>query len=158
MNASPYLEQALFYDQTPTLAQLFKERSNKLFETARERSYVDIHIQKPCQLAAGISVEDSTSSRKNDSEWNPSLGSELFTQPPSLVDHSDFLGRDPPRYVGLPGLRGKKVSDVEELEKIGAVRKASYKTHSRQSVLTCQEGFKRLVSNMSARTVYDMQN
>ncbi|KAL8900753.1 MAG: hypothetical protein Q9192_000912 [Flavoplaca navasiana] len=46
MHFSHYLENAVFYEQSPATAQLFDEKSHQLFEASPEKCCVEIHVQQ----------------------------------------------------------------------------------------------------------------
>ena len=54
MMTSRYLEQILFKEQSPAADQLFEERSERLFQTKADNSFVEIHIQEPPPTDLGI--------------------------------------------------------------------------------------------------------
>ncbi|KAI4159818.1 MAG: hypothetical protein LQ342_006236 [Letrouitia transgressa] len=131
MKTSRYLEQILFYDQTPALARLFEERSSQLFETSNHQSFVEIHVQQPTKLIEKQNKDqihqESLSSWEDPLEWSSEPDCNISSQPPSPVDHSHYLRPDPPRYVGSPGLHSRRISDSEELCRVATISKDMFR-------------------------------
>ncbi|MCJ1263928.1 hypothetical protein MMC22_003798 [Lobaria immixta] len=115
MEPSTYLEQILFYNQSSATDQILEERSSEIFEEVEAQSFVKIHVQ----------IQDSYNSSSlsfNQQKGPTHLDAEAASIPSSPVDHSDYFGRDPPRYVGSPGLHYRSVSNAQDLKNIALVR------------------------------------
>lgn len=115
MEPSTYLERVLFYNQSSATDQTLEQRSSQIFGEVEAQSFLEIHLQ----------IHDSNSSSPlsfKQQKGPTQLDVEAASIPPSPVDHSHYLGRDPPRYVGSPGLHHRSVSDAQELKNIALVR------------------------------------
>ena len=105
MHFSQYLENAVFYEQSPATAQLFDEKSHQLFEATPEKCCVEIHVQLPFQPHADQYVAET---------------------PSSLV--SSFVHSEPPSYTGSRSLQINNVNDPKKLAQVAAVSR--YHAHA----------------------------
>lgn len=116
MKTSSYLEQTLFFEQSPTTDQYFEDRSDQLFELPGGTSFVKVHVQWPDHDHApnGLLWD-----RKLNDDFKP-----LFSptsDPPSPVDWHRYAREEPPHYVEPPRLRREEVSDLGNLTEIARV-------------------------------------
>ncbi len=117
MKISSYLEQTLFFEQSPATDQYFEDRAPQLFESSGGTSFIKVDVQLPCH--------DPISNgcvwiHKIESESKADMLSD--SQPPSPVDCNRFLKKDPPHYVEPARLQRYEVSDTEELAEVARVR------------------------------------
>lgn len=118
MHFSQYLENAVFYEQSPATAQLFEEKADKLFEKSSEQSCVEIHIQPPFQTQSTHDLPDSPISLES---TYVHVGLDVRTECPTPLGSTFDCGKDPPRYVGSRGSRISHVKDTTLLAHIAAV-------------------------------------
>ena len=115
MEPSTYLERTLFYNQSSETDQTLEERSSEIFEEVEAQSFVEIHLQ--------IHDSNSSSSLSFNQQKGPTrFDLEAASIPSSPVDHSHYLARAPPRYIGSPGLHYREVSNAQDLKNLALVR------------------------------------
>lgn len=116
MKTSSYLEQTLFFEQSPTTDQYFEDRSSHLFELPGGTSFVKVHVQLPYHDQAS---HGSLWDPKLKNDFNPGLSP--TSDPPSPVDWYRYARDEPPHYVEPPRLRREEVSDLGKLTEIARV-------------------------------------
>ena len=143
MKTSAYLEQALFFEQSPVIDQFFEAKSSQLFEPLGSRSFIRVYVQLP-------PIQDNDRDRtgdiwtRNDSKPPIDAGS----VPPSPVDCHRHCQEDPPTYVGTPGLVLQDVSDPQELTRIAHVSSVVEGSKRSRLIVSQIEGFWRMLPYM----------
>ncbi len=117
MRVSSYLEDALFSEQSPATDALFEDRSDHLFETSSDNSFLDIYSQP--QETTTLNTKDPGIGSNKDEAFSCS---EPASSPPSPVDHHQYGRESAPRYVGIPGLNQQRITDSNELRDYVQVR------------------------------------
>lgn len=116
MKTSSYLEQTLFFEQSPATDQYFEDRSSHLFELPGGTSFVKVHVQLPYHDHA---PNGSLCDWKHKYDFKP--GDSPTSDLPSLVDWYRYAKEEPPHYVEPPRLRREDVSDRGKLTQIARV-------------------------------------
>lgn len=116
MKTSSYVEQALFFEQSPATDQYFEDRSSQLFEPSGGTSFVKTHVQLPYYDHV---PNGSHWGRKLKYDFKP--GDSPTSDPPSPVDWYRYAREYPPHYVEPPKLRREKISDLGKLTEIAQV-------------------------------------
>ena len=115
MKTSSYLQQTLSFEQSPAIDQYFEVRADRLFEPKGGDSCIEVHVQRPNQ--------DQSNDRWNlVQKSDPKQDFDCESVPPSPVDWHRYSSKNPPHYVGWPGLEQQRISNAEDLEKIASVR------------------------------------
>ena len=119
MKTSSTFEKALFYDQTSAIDEVFARISGQLFEQAKERSYLEFHVQRPSNGVFGC-PQSSQNSFATLQRWDSNLDRESDSDTPSPTQPFDKVG-GPPCYTGTPVDRWRIVSieDVGRCAKVG---------------------------------------
>lgn len=126
MHFSQYLENAVFFEESPATAQLFVEKSHQLFEASSGKSYVEIHVQQPFLPQAKRAIPDSPSALHSSCSTNLHIRFNLGMriEPRTPLDPTLDCQNDPPGYVGSRGLQVNTVTDPKELVDIAGVSRA----------------------------------
>jgi hypothetical protein len=117
MQTSSYLEQTLFYEQSPAVDQFFEAKSNKLFEEEGRR-FIEFYVQQPALPHA--SEESLGTPHKLKSGYM--LTSEPCSVPLSPLDTFRYRRHCPPSHSGLLGLHRHDVENTDEFVRIAKVR------------------------------------
>ncbi len=136
MKTSAYLEQALFFEQSPVIDQFFEAKSSLLFEPPGARSFVRVYVQSPLIQDQGWDGNGDIR-KKNDSK--PPV--DASSVPPSPVDWHRYCQEDPPTYVGTPGLALQDVSDPNELTRVAHVSSVIEASKRSTLIVSQNEGF-----------------
>ena len=117
MQASSYLQKALFYDQTPAIHEFFEQKAAQLFLQPKEKtsSLVELHVLQTRRRRVsddGFTImQQYQSDLKQDSESNT-----------DLFNDSDGI----PLYNGAPVERWR-ITNNDELKYYATVRPLIYK-------------------------------